>query len=90
MIIPNSITEIKDLLERKTQDIIFWMDKKNRSRKPSLLHMRAMHEQHCRDERKELEKALDKAIEKARIEKARTFVEKMEPLRQKWENGFFD
>ena len=52
--------------------------------------MRAMHEQRCRDERKELEKALDKAIEKARAEKARTFVEKMEPLRQKWENGFFD
>ena len=90
MLIPESIPEIKDLIQRKTQDILFWMDKKNQSRKPSLLTMRAMHEQRCRDERKQLEKALDEAIEKANIEKARAFVAKMAPLRKQWEDGFFD
>ena len=90
MIIPSSIPEIQDLMERKTQDIIFWMEKKNRSRKPSLLSMRAMHEQRCRDDLKALRKALADAREQAEIERAKAFVASLASVRKDWENGLFD
>jgi len=90
MIIPSSIPEIQDLIERKTKDIIFWQDKKNRSRKPSLLSMRAMHEQICRDDLKALRKALADAREQAEIERAKAFVASLASVRKDWENGLFD
>ena len=90
MIIPNTIPEICDLIERKTQDIIFWMEKKNKSRKPSLLTMRAMHEQRCRDDLEQLRKALTEAREKAQTEKAQAFVARLAGVRKDWENGLFN
>ena len=90
MIIPNTIPEICDLIERKTQDIIFWMEKKNKSRKPSLLTMRAMHEQRCREELLDLREALFQARQKAETEKAKAFVASLAGVRKDWENGLFN
>lgn len=90
MLIPNSIPEIQDLMQRKIQDILFWQDKKNRSRKPSLLSMRAMHEQRCRDDLETLRKALADAREQAETDKAKAFVASLASVRKDWENGLFD
>ena len=90
MKIKERITEIQDRIERKTQDIIFWMDKKNRSRKNSLLAMRAMHEQRCRDEKVQLLEELANAREQLETEKAQAFVASLASVRKDWENGLFD
>ena len=90
MLIPNSIPEIQDLIQRKIQDILFWQDKKNRSRKPSLRSTRAMHEQRCRVDAETLRKALADAREQAETEKAKAFVARLAPIRKDWENGLFD
>ena len=90
MLIPNSIPEIQDLIQRKIQDILFWQDKKNRSRKPSLRSMRAMHEQRCREDAETLRKALADAREQAKTDRAKAFVASLASVRKDWENGLFD
>ena len=77
-------------LERVTQDILFWMDRKNRSRKNALIAMRAMHEQDCRNKKARLLEELANARKQLEAEKAQAFVARLASVRKDWENGLFD
>ena len=41
--IPETLSEIEDTITQKTEQLAWWTDKLNRSRKNSLRAMRAMH-----------------------------------------------
>jgi len=63
--IPETLSEIEDTITQKTEQLAWWTDKLNRSRKNSLRHMRAMHVDTVRSQLVELEQARVEAEEKA-------------------------
>jgi len=63
--IPETLSEIEDSIVQKNEQLVWWLDKLNRSRKNSLRHMRAMHVDTVRSQLVELEQARVEAEEKA-------------------------
>ena len=63
--IPETLSEIEESITQKTEQLAWWTDKLNRSRKNSLRHMRAMHVDTVRLQLAELEQAKLEAEEKA-------------------------
>ena len=63
--IPSTLSEIEESISRKEADLIWWLDKLNRSRKNSLISMRAMQVDIVRLQLVELEQARVEAEEKA-------------------------
>ena len=63
--IPETLSEIEDSIAQKQADLVWWLDKLNRSRKNSLRHMRSMHVETVRLQLAELEQAKLEAEEKA-------------------------
>ena len=85
--IPESIPEIQKSIQSKIEQINWWLDKLNRSRKNSLIAMRSQQVAICREQLAELQKALKVARTKAEIEKAQAFVKRLAPVRKQWEQG---
>ena len=70
----SELNQLKAKAARKAEDVLFWMDKKNKSRKNSLIAIRAMHEQRCRLELAELHEAIaaeSHRLSQERLENAR-------------------
>jgi len=63
--IPETLSEIEESITQKTEQLAWWTDKLNRSRKNSLRHMRSMHVDTVRLQLAELEQAKLEAEEKA-------------------------
>ena len=63
--IPETLREIEESIAQKQVDLIWWLDKLNRSRKNSLRHMRSMQVDSVRKQIELLEDALLSAQEKA-------------------------
>ena len=63
--IPSTLSEIEESISQKEVDLIWWLDKLNRSRKNSLISMRAMQVDIVRLQLVELEQAWLEAEEKA-------------------------
>ena len=63
--IPETIREIEESINYKQEQLAWWLDKLNRSRKNSLRHMRSMHVDTVRLQIAELEQALHSAEEQA-------------------------
>ena len=63
--IPSTLSEIEDSISQKEADLIWWLDKLNRSRKNSLRSMRAMQVDIVRLQLVELEQARLESEEKA-------------------------
>ena len=63
--IPETLTEIEADIAYKNEQLVWWLDKLNRSRKNSLRHMRAMQVDSVREQIKLLEQAKLEAEEKA-------------------------
>ena len=63
--IPETLSEIEDTITQKTEQLAWWTDKLNRSRKNSLRHMRSMHVDTVRSQLVELEQARLEAEDKA-------------------------
>jgi len=59
--IPDNIVDLQDRIAQKKNDVSWWEKKLQKSRKPSLISMRAMHHKQAKDDLKTLEKALKKA-----------------------------
>ena len=70
--IPETLSEIEESISQKQADLIWWLDKLNRSRKNSLRHMRSMHVDTVRLQLVELEQAKieaeDKVADEARCD----------------------
>ena len=88
--IPSSIKEIQNSIQQKVEQLAWWLDKLNRSRKNSLRSMRSLQVEVVREQLVILRKALADARDQAEIEKAQAFVKRLAPLRKDWENGLFD
>ena len=88
--IPNSIPEIQESIQQKVEQLIWWLDKLNRSRKNSLRSMRSLQVEVVREQLAILRKALEDAREQAEIEKAQAFVARLAPLRKDFLNGLFN
>ena len=58
--IPQTINEIEESISQKNEQLNWWLDKLNRSRKNSLISMRAMQVDVVRQQIAELEKAFEK------------------------------
>jgi len=63
--IPETLSEIEESISQKQADLVWWLDKLNRSRKNSLRHMRAMQVGVVREQIDLLEQAKLEAEEKA-------------------------
>ena len=63
--IPNSIPEIQASIQQKVEQLVWWLDKLNRSRKNSLRSMRSLQVDVVREQLVELEQAWLEAEEKA-------------------------
>ena len=63
--IPETISEIEADIAYKNEQLVWWLDKLNRSRKNSLRHMRSMQVDSVREQIELLEDALLSAQEKA-------------------------
>ena len=63
--IPETLSEIEESISQKQADLVWWLDKLNRSRKPSLISMRSMQVGVVREQLAELEQAKLEAEEKA-------------------------
>ena len=63
--IPETLSEIEESITQKTEQLAWWTDKLNRSRKPSLISMRSMQVGVVREQLAELEQAKLEAEEKA-------------------------
>ena len=63
--IPETLSEIEDTITQKTEQLAWWTDKLNRSRKNSLRHMRSMQVDIVRRQIALLEQAKLEAEEKA-------------------------
>jgi hypothetical protein len=63
--IPETLSEIEDTLTQKTEQLAWWTDKLNRSRKPSLISMRSLQVNCIREQLELLEQAKLDAEEKA-------------------------
>ena len=63
--IPETLSEIEDTITQKTEQLAWWTDKLNRSRKNSLRHMRSMQVDIVRRQIALLEHAKLEAEEKA-------------------------
>ena len=63
--IPETLSEIEDTIIYKQEQLAWWTDKLNRSRKPSLLHMRSLQVATIREQIEVLEQAKLEAEEKA-------------------------
>lgn len=63
--IPQTIHEIEESIAQKNEQLNWWLDKLNRSRKNSLRSMRAMQVDIVRSQLVELEQAMLEAEEKA-------------------------
>ena len=63
--IPNSSEEIKETIVQKNEQLVWWLDKLNRSRKNSLRSMRSLQVDVVREQLVELEQAWLEAEEKA-------------------------
>ena len=50
----------KEKIEKLQKDVAFWQDKLNRSRKQSLISIRALHLNHARNELKKLQESWEK------------------------------
>lgn len=59
--IPDNIVDLQDRIAQKKNDVSWWEKQLQKSRKPSLISMRAMHHKQAKDDLKTLEKALKKA-----------------------------
>ena len=59
--IPDSSEEIQEAIAQKTEQLNWWLDKLNRSRKNSLRSMRSLQVDVVRQQIAELEKAFEKA-----------------------------
>jgi len=70
--IPQTIHEIEESIAQKNEQLNWWLDKLNRSRKNSLRSMRAMHVAVVREQLVELTEALhdaeDKVADEARCD----------------------
>ena len=63
--IPSALSEIEESISQKQADLIWWLDKLNRSRKNSLRSMRSLQVDVVRLQLLELEQAKLEAEEKA-------------------------
>ena len=63
--IPETLNEIEDTITQKTEQLAWWTDKLNRSRKNSLRSMRSLQVDVVREQLVELEQARVQAEEKA-------------------------
>ena len=63
--IPETLSEIEDTITQKTEQLAWWTDKLNRSRKPSLISMRSLQVNCVREQLELLEQAKLEAEEKA-------------------------
>jgi hypothetical protein len=59
--IPDNVVDLQDRIGQKKNDVSWWEKQLQKSRKPSLISMRAMHHKQAKDDLKTLEKALKKA-----------------------------
>ena len=75
--IPETILEIEKAIEYKKEQLAWWLDKLNRSRKNALINHRSLQVGVVREQIKELEQALDDAYDEvasgARYDEARHF-----------------
>ena len=88
--IPESVKEIKNAIARRITILAEWQTKLAKSRKNSLLAMRALQVQDAKRQIDELRQALKVAIEREQTEKAQAFVARLAPLRKDFLNGLFD
>ena len=63
--IPETLSEIEDSIVQKNEQLVWWLDKLNRSRKNSLRSMRSLQVDVVREQLVELEQARLEAEEKA-------------------------
>ena len=63
--IPSTLSEIEDSIVQKNEQLVWWLDKLNRSRKNSLRSMRSLQVDVVREQLVELEQARVEAEEKA-------------------------
>ena len=63
--IPETLSEIEDSIVQKNEQLVWWLDKLNRSRKNSLRSMRSLQVDVVREQLVELEQARVEAEEKA-------------------------
>ena len=63
--IPSTLSEIEDSIVQKNEQLVWWLDKLNRSRKNSLISMRSLQVNCIREQIEVLELAKLNAEEKA-------------------------
>ena len=66
--IPDNIVDLQDRIAQKKADVSWWEKKLQKSRKRSLIAMRAMHHQQAKKDLKDLENALKKAQKNESVE----------------------
>ena len=66
--IPDNIVDLQDRIAQKKNDVSWWEKQLQKSRKPSLISMRALHHKQAKDDLKTLEKALKKAQKNESVE----------------------
>jgi len=88
--IPESVKEIKNAIARRITILAEWQTKLAKSRKNSLIAMRALQVRDAKRQIEELRQALKVAQEKAETEKAKAFVKSLASVRKDFLNGLFD
>ena len=88
--IPSSVKEIKSAIARRITILAEWQTLLAKSRKPSLISLRALQVQSTQAQIVELRNALAIAIEEAKHQEAVAFVASLASVRKDWDNGLFD